>query len=128
MEELYFTIAGCSHYFGSAFMEKGMKVKLEKEPDNEYDKEAIQVKIKGLGKIGYVANSPFTVKGESMSAGRLYDKIGDKAKGKVVFVVDGWVVCRNSASKLLQSENKKSVFDFQRLQSFLFHLLYGSSQ
>ena len=88
MEELYFTIAGCSHYFGSDFMEKGMKVKLEKEPDNEYDKEAIQVKIKGLGKIGYVANSPFTVKGESMSAGRLYDKIGDKAKGKVVFVVD----------------------------------------
>ena len=44
--------------------------------------EAIQVKAKGLGKIGYVANSPFTVKGESMSAGRLYDKIGDKAKGK----------------------------------------------
>ena len=33
MEELYFTIAGCSHYFGSDFMEKGMKVKLEKEPD-----------------------------------------------------------------------------------------------
>ena len=28
-----------------------------------------------------------------MSAGRLYDKIGDKAKGKVVFVVDGGVVC-----------------------------------
>ena len=94
MKELYFTIAGCSHYFGSDFMEKGMKVKLEKEPDNEYDKEAIQVKVKGLGKVGYVANSPFTVKGESMSAGRLYDKIGDKAKGKVVFVVDGGVVCR----------------------------------
>lgn len=94
MEELYFTIAGCSHYFGSDFMEKGMKVKLEKEPDNEYDKEAIQVKIKGLGKVRYVANSPFTVKGESMSAGRLYDKIEDKAKGKVVFVVDGGGVCR----------------------------------
>ena len=29
-----------------------------------------------------------------MSAGSLYDKIGDKAKGKVVFVVDGGVVCR----------------------------------
>ena len=94
MEELYFTIAGCSHYFGSDFLEKGMKVKLEKEPDNAYDKEAIQVKVKGLGKIGYVANSPYTVKGESMSAGRLYDKIGDKAKGKVVFVVGGGVVCR----------------------------------
>ena len=94
IEELYFTITGCSHYFGSDFMEKGMKVKFEKEPDNEYDKEAIQVKVKGPGKICYVANSPFIVKGESMGAGRLYDKIGDKAKGKVVFVVDGGVVCR----------------------------------
>lgn len=94
MEELFFTIAGCSHYFGSEFMEKGMKVKLLKEPDNEFDKEAIQVKIKGLGKVGYVANSPFTVKGESMSAGRLYDRIGNKAKGKIVFVVDGGVVCK----------------------------------
>ena len=94
MDEIYFTIAGCNHYFGSDFMEKGMKVKLVKEPDNEYDKEAIQVKIKGLGKVGYVANSPFTVKGESMSAGRLYDRIGDKAKGKVVFVIDGGAVCK----------------------------------
>ena len=94
MKEMFFTIAGCNHYFGSSFMEKGLKVKLVKEPDNEYDKEAIQVKVKGLGKVGYVANSTFTVKGESMSAGRLYDKIGDKAKGKVVYVVDGGVVCR----------------------------------
>ena len=94
MVEMYFTIAGCNHYFGSDFMKKGMKLKLIKEPDNEYDKEAIQVKVKGLGKVGYVANSPYTVKGESMSAGRLYDKLGDKAKGKVVFVIDGGVVCR----------------------------------
>lgn len=71
-----------------------MKVKLEKEPDNSYDKEAIMVKIKGLGKCGYVANSPYTVQGESMSAGRLYDKIGDKAKGRIVFVIGGTAVCR----------------------------------
>ena len=94
MEEMYFTIAGCSHYYGTQFMEKGMKVKLEKEPDNSYDKEAIMVKIKGLGKCGYVANSPYTVQGESMSAGRLYDKIGDKAKGRIVFVIGGTAVCR----------------------------------
>ena len=49
MDEMYFTITGCKHYFGNGFMEKGMKVKLEKEPDNEYDKEAIQVKVKGQG-------------------------------------------------------------------------------
>ena len=45
--------------FGNEFMEKGMKVKLKKEPDNEFDSEAIMVQIKGIGKCGYVANSPF---------------------------------------------------------------------
>lgn len=83
MKEMYFTIAGCNHYFGSDFMKKGMKVKLVKEPYNEYDGEAIQVKIKGLGKVGYVANSPYTVKGESMSAGRMYDKIGGRQKERL---------------------------------------------
>lgn len=53
-----------------------------------------QYRCKGLGKVGYVANSPYTVKGESMSAGRLYDRIGNKAKGKVVFVVDVGVICK----------------------------------
>ena len=98
MKKVFITLTGTKYYFGDDFLEKGMKIRLEKEPDNEYDKEAIQVKVKGLGKVGYVANSPFTVKGESMSAGRLYDKIGDKAKGKVVFVVDGGVVCRITAT------------------------------
>lgn len=112
MEEMYFTIAGCNHYYGTEFMEKGMKVKLVKEPDNEYDKEAIQVKIMGLGKVGYVANSPYTVQGESMSAGRLYDKIGDKAKGKIVFVVGGTAVCRvtdDGLEKMEDSAETKSV-------------------
>lgn len=54
MDEMYFTITGCNHYFANGFMEKGMKVKLEKEPDNVYDKEAIQVKVKGMGKIVFV--------------------------------------------------------------------------
>lgn len=94
MKAMYFTIVGCNHYFGNGFMEKGMKVKLEKEPDNEFDQEAILVKIKGIGKCGYVANSTYTVKGESMSAGRLYDKIGDTAKGKIVLVIPGGAICR----------------------------------
>lgn len=50
-----------------------MVVYLKKDKGNEYDKEAISVNLAGLGKIGYVANSPYTVLGESYSAGRLYD-------------------------------------------------------
>ena len=49
MEEMYFTITGCNHYFGTEFLKEGMKLKLEKEPDNKFDSEAILVKIKGLG-------------------------------------------------------------------------------
>ena len=48
----------------------------------------------GDEKIGYVANSPYTVLGESMSAGRLYDKIGDCAKGKVILVTQAGALCK----------------------------------
>ena len=93
MKEVYFTITGMNHYLGSDFLKKGMKVKLIKEPDNEYDKEAIRVELKGLGKIGYVANSPYTVIGESKSAGRMYDLMKKKAKGKVLLVTAKGALC-----------------------------------
>ena len=91
--KIYFTITGMNHYLGQDFMEKGMEVLLEKEPDNEHDREAIQVKLEGLGKVGYVANSPWTVVGESYSAGRLYDKIGEKASGKILYLLDEGILC-----------------------------------
>ena len=117
MKEMYFTITGCNHYYGNEFMEKGMKVKLVKEPDNEYDKEAIQVKIKGLGKCGYVANSPYTVKGESMSAGRLYDKLGKKAKGRIVFVIGNGAICKITDYGLdVEDEFEMSGFDVDELE------------
>ena len=93
MEKTYFTITGTYFYHGKDFFEKDMAVKLVKEPDNDFDKEAIKVELEGLGLVGYVANSPSTVVGESYSAGRLYDKIGDTAEGKVLYVVDGGVLC-----------------------------------
>ncbi len=90
---IYFTIAGTKHHYGQDFIEKDMKVRLEKEPDNEYDREAIKVMMDGLGHVGYVANSPYTVLGESYSAGRLYDKIGDTAEGTILYVLDKGVLC-----------------------------------
>lgn len=93
METIYFTVAGANHHFGQEFIEPGMLVKITKEPDNEFDKEAIKVEMDGLGLIGYVANSPYTVLGESMSAGRLYDKIEESAKEKVLYVLPKGVLC-----------------------------------
>lgn len=99
MGKTYFTITGTCYYNGQDFFEKGMKVRLVKEPDNEYDAEAILVKVKGIGPVGYVANSPKTILGESKSAGRIYDKIGKNAIGKVVHVLPRGVICELKEEK-----------------------------
>lgn len=106
--KVFFTLTGTKHYFGKDFLKPGMKLLLKKEPDNEYDKEAIMITIEGLGKIGYVANSPYTVIGESMSAGRVYDKIGDTAIGEVVFVTTQGTLCRVCKKSLLEERRKKT--------------------
>ena len=93
MKAVYFTVTGTNHYYGSDFIEPKMQVRLVKEPDNDFDREAIKVEMDGLGQIGYVANSPYTVMGESMSAGRLYDRIGDTAAGAVLYVLPKGVRC-----------------------------------
>lgn len=101
MSNIFFTLTGTNHYFGKEFLEPGMKVRLVKEPDNDFDKEAIMVKVEGLGKIGYVANSTYTVLGETFSAGRLYDRIGMKAVAKVVFVTEAGTVCKVQPKSIL---------------------------
>ena len=95
--KIFFTITGTNHHYGRDFFEKDMKVRLEKEPDNEHDREAIKVMLEGLGLVGYVANSPWTVAGESWSAGRIYDKIGDTAEGTVMYILDKGIQCFTEA-------------------------------
>ena len=94
MKKVFITLTGTKHYYGNDFLKKDMKIRLEKEPENEYDKEAIKVTCGGLGKIGYVANSSHTVIGESISAGRLYDKISDIAYAKVILVTSSGTICK----------------------------------
>ena len=93
MSKTFFTIVGTQHYYGQDFFEPKMTVKLVKEPDNEFDKEAIRVELEGLGLVGYVANSPYTVMGESCGEGRLYDRIEDTAEGTVLYVLPKGVLC-----------------------------------
>ena len=93
MKRIFFTLTGTNHYYGTDFLKKGMKIRLKKEPDNEHDKEAICAELKGLGKIGYVANSTYTVIGDSYSAGRLYEHMGKRAKAKILIVTERGVLC-----------------------------------
>ena len=48
----FITITGLKFHFGSKPFEVGQKVKLVKEPDNEYDSEAIKAELSGLGCAG----------------------------------------------------------------------------
>ena len=57
MSKIYFTLTGTNHYFGKEFLKKGTKICLEKEPDNEYDKEAIKVTYAKKAGGSYVAYS-----------------------------------------------------------------------
>ena len=106
MAKVFITLTGTKYYFGNDFLKKGTKIRLEKEPDNEYDKEAIKVIYEGLGKIGYVANSSYTVIGDSMSAGRLYYKIGKSACAKVELVTPAGIICK-VCKKSLKNEKKE---------------------
>ena len=48
----FITITGLKFHFGTKPFEVGQKVKLVKEPDNEYDSEAIKAELPGLGCAG----------------------------------------------------------------------------
>jgi len=95
MSKKYFTLTGTQYYLGTDMLKPGTKLVLRKEPDNKYDKEAILVLLKEPEiAIGHVANSVHIVIEETMSAGRLYDSFGKKAKAKVVLVTGRGVVCK----------------------------------
>ncbi|MGN1318029.1 MAG: HIRAN domain-containing protein [Lachnospirales bacterium] len=94
MKDMYITITGFNHYFGAGVFKIGSKVKCIKEPKNAYDKDAIKVKIKNLGKVGYVANSTYTVAKGTLSAGRIYDKVGKKFKAKIMFITQSKIICK----------------------------------
>ena len=94
MKEVYITVTGTLYRYGTEMVEKGDILYLKKDTNNEYDTESIQVNHIPFGKIGYVANSVRTVIGECMSAGRLYDKIGQTAEAVVTFKSEDHIICK----------------------------------
>jgi hypothetical protein len=93
MKKTYFTVTGLNHYFGTDVFRRHQKITLKKDKKNEYDHEAIAVTLPGLGLVGFVANNPHTVLGESVSAGRLYDRFKNKAYGRVCYITEQGIIC-----------------------------------
>ena len=111
--ELYTTIVGLKNYEGNKVFKIGSIVRLVKEPDNDYDLEAIACENKYIGKTGYIANSTRTVTKGTMSAGRIYDKIGDISYCEVKFVSDDSVIAKvlsDDTIEELKKENEEDTF------------------
>ena len=88
----FITITGLNHYYDKKPFEINRILKLVKEPKNEYDNEAIRAELPYIGTVGYVANSTNTVFKGTVSAGRLYEHIGDYAYAQVIFVTHSSVI------------------------------------
>lgn len=92
MKEKYVTITGMNHYYGIRPFSVGKKIKCMKEPSNAFDTEAIKVTMKEIGKVGYIANSPFTGATGTMSAGRIYEQVGKKFFVEIMFITSSKVI------------------------------------
>ena len=112
-KELYTTIVGLKNYEGNKVFKIDSIVKLIKEPDNEYDLEAIACELELIGKIGYIGNSVKTVIKGTMSAGRIYDKIDNHSFCAVKFVANYAVIAKVLTKDELihlQNENPRNEF------------------
>ncbi len=94
------TVTGLSHYFGEKPFEIGKTVYLVKEPGNKYDSNAISVYVNDVGKVGYIANSEYTVKQGTVSADLLRGAFSDTCKAEVLWAEDAFAVCSVSEMKI----------------------------
>ncbi len=99
---MYITITGMDYFFGKKPFSIGAQLTLRKDPENDYDGEAIVVIAPVLGKVGYVANSPKTTAGGTMSAGRLYDFIQEECMAIVRFTTVSKVIAQVFPDKRLK--------------------------
>ena len=99
--ELYITVTGLGFYYDMKPFKIGSLLTLRKEPDNIHDDEAIEVLAPLLGRVGYVANSPRTTAGGTMSAGRIYDELPGECAAVVRFMTQTKVIARVLPDKKL---------------------------
>ena len=96
-----FTITGRKFYKNNISLTSGMPLKLVKEPDNEFDKEAIAVYAQDE-KIGYVANNDYTKYELTSSASELQDKMDDIAQGSYLFYLDRYERIQFSIGRIIK--------------------------
>ena len=115
--DLFATVVGIENYKGNQVFKLGSIVKLIKEPDNDFDTEAIKCELNYIGKTGYLANSTKTVIKGTMSAGRIYDKIENVSFAEVKFIADDSVIAKvltpTEIDELLKSHENYEFFNLE---------------
>ena len=92
METIFVTITGVNHYYGLKPFNIGGILKLVKDKHNNFDGDAIEVKMPYINTVGFVANSPNTTFKGTCSAGRLYDSFDDYCFARVMFITHSSVI------------------------------------
>lgn len=96
-----FTITGRNFYKNNVILTPGKPLKLVKDPDNEFDKDAIAVYAEDE-KIGYVANNDYTKFELTLSASELQDKIEDTAQGSYLFYLDRYAEIQFNIGRIVK--------------------------
>ena len=112
---MFITIQAWENLHGSKPLVLNGIVKLVKEPENQYDTEAIACEMRYFGKIGYVSNSTTTVVRGTMSAGRIFDKISDEYAAKIKFMRGTTAIAKVLSCEELISEIKNPESDIHHL-------------
>lgn len=106
---IYLTVTGINFHEGKEVFKVGAILQLLKEPENNYDEEAIGVLDSKLNKLGYIANSVSTVAKGTMSAGRAGVFLNELSRAKVLFITHSQVII-----EVVEGINKDIVDIFTR--------------
>ncbi len=90
MPELYITVVG----FKNGGPPVGTALFCVKEPFNPHDDDAIRAVDETGESVGYVANQGSTKAGGTLSASRIYDRVGDVFRVEVCFTTRTKLICR----------------------------------
>lgn len=109
-DNMYITVMAFENKHGAKALKLNGIVKLEKDPTNPHDAEAIACEVRHFGKIGYVANSTRSVIKGCMSGGRLYDKIADVYFARIQFISGNTAIAKvlSSDEYIDEVENPES--------------------
>ncbi len=108
-DSVFVTVVGQKFFEHSNKLQVGNIVLFAKDYENQFDDEAIAVLMKGVGQIGYVANSTSTVARGTKSAGRIYDTFGEICYGVVRFILK-----QNAIIELL--DHHEYLFEFEDMK------------